>query len=241
MLRGTHKSQALGGLVFLLLAQAVTAGSFGVSPVRVALSAGQTTQMLTVRNTGDADTVVQVQPRAWLFQEGVDTLEASTDLIAVPPLFTLAPGGSQVVRVGLRQSPKPGSELTYRLLLREVPPPRRGDITGLQVALELSVPVFVLPPGGAAPQLNWHILRNPDGNLELQGHNEGTSHVQVRNVRLQGAGGRVIETPALATYLLPDERHTWALAGEAATGSRWRLTARTDAGEMEADLVIESD
>jgi fimbrial chaperone protein len=236
-----HKSQVVLGLALLLFAQAALAGSFGVSPIRLTLSAERTSQMVTVRNTGEEETLVQVQPNAWLLSEGADLLEPSAELIAVPPLFSLAPGGSQVVRIGLRRAPVPGRELTYRLLLREVPPPPSDEFFGLQVALELSVPVFVLPPGGAGPNLDWQLAHNADGALELRAHNAGNAHVQLQKARLESTDGRVIESPDLSAYLLPGQSRAWPLAGQAAVGSRWTLAAKTDAGELETELVIETD
>lgn len=241
MFRSNHKSQAVLGLALLLLAEAALAGSFGVSPIRLTLSAERASQMVTVRNTGEEETVVQVQSNAWLLREGADVLEPSAELIAVPPLFTLAPGGSQVVRIGLRRPPEPGVELTYRLLLREVPPPPEEGFMGLQVALELSVPVFVLPPGGASPDLDWQLARNADGALELRAHNTGNAHVQLQKARLESMDGQVIESPDLSVYLLPGQSRSWPLSGQAAVGSRWTLAAKTDAGELDVELLLEAN
>ncbi len=50
-----------------------------------------------------------------------DVQVVSSDLLATPPIFTLQPGGSQIVRVGLRGARNVPGEVTYRLSLREVP------------------------------------------------------------------------------------------------------------------------
>lgn len=232
------KSQAVLGLAFLILTGLAQAGSFGVSPVRVTLTPQQPTGMLTVRNQSNEQTVVQVQANAWSQQDGADVLEESADLIAVPPLFTLPPGGSQVVRVGLRRAPAVEGELTYRLLLREVPPPPADDFTGLQVALNLSLPVFVLPAGGAQPELQGGLASDVDGTISLQLLNAGNAHVQLQQFELTKPDGSVLNSSALSVYLLPGQSRSWDLEAEALPG-RWSLAAKTDAGPVEFELELE--
>jgi fimbrial chaperone protein len=236
-----HRSQAVLGLALLFLAETALGGSFSVSPTRLVLSAERMSEMITVRNSGDAEAFVQVQPHAWLVQDGAEVLEPSAELIAVPPLFALAPGDSQVVRIGLRRAPSPDRDLTYRLLLREVPPPREEGFSGLQLLLQLSVPVLVNSVDHAPKDLNWRLGQGDDGMLEVHAHNTGNSFVKLDNLRLESVNGRVIENPDFSGYLLPGQSRTWPLAGQAAGGSRWTLTAGTDAGDLETELVIETD
>jgi fimbrial chaperone protein len=231
-------SQAVLSLALLILANAALAGSFSVSPIRVTLMAQQPAGMLTVRNQSDEETVVQLQANAWSQQDGADVLEPTTDLIAMPPLFTLPPGGSQVVRVGLRRPPTAAGELTYRLLLREVPPPPPEDFTGLQVVLNLSLPVFVLRAAGVEPELRWSFGRSEKGDAQLQLSNAGNAHVQVRQVHLAGPDGDSIEGRDLPIYLLPGQSRTWQLKAGMAAG-RWTLSAETDAGPVETELVLD--
>jgi fimbrial chaperone protein len=233
-------SQAVFGLAFLLLAGTALAGSFNVRPTRLVLSAAQPSGMLTLRNPTNFETVVQVQANAWSQQDGADVLEPSRDLIAVPPLFTLPPGGSQVVRIGLRRAAAPDSELTYRLLLREVPPAPGEGFTGLQVALNLSLPVFVEPVQGAAPDLRWDFERSGDGQVQLALSNQGNAHVQLTDVTLNSAG-ETITGRNLPAYLLPGQRRAWPIDTDASAGTRWTVTATTDAGPVETELVLEAD
>jgi len=237
MFRST-KSQAVIGLALLILTGLAQAGSFGVSPIRVTLTPQQPTGVLTVRNQSDQETVVQVQANAWSQQDGTDVLEESADLIAVPPLFTLPPGGSQVVRVGLRRPPAVEGELTYRLLLREVPPPPADDFTGLRVALNLSLPVFVLPAGGAQPELQGGLTRDADGAVGLQLLNAGNAHAQLQRFELTKPDGSVLNSPALSVYLLPGQSRSWDLEADALPG-RWSLSAMTDAGPVEFEMEFE--
>ncbi len=122
---------------------AAVAGSFNVSPVRVELSTAHRTQALTVRNEGGEPSVVQVQILAWSQDSGQDILQPTTDLLVSPPVFTVQPGKSQLVRIALRSTPDPARQLSYRAILQEVPGPSRADGPSLQVALKISVAVPV--------------------------------------------------------------------------------------------------
>ncbi len=237
---GSTKSQAVLGLALLWITEVVLAGSFSVAPVRVSLSANEPSSVLTIRNSGQDETVVQVQANTWSQNEGSDVLEPTTDLIAVPPLFTLPAGGSQVVRVGLRRAPASAQELTYRILLREVPPPPTEDFTGLQVALMLSLPVFVAPPQGAEPELRWNLKPAVDEGIELQLSNDGDAHVQLKKVTLAPPEGEAIEGRDLPIYLLPGQSRAWLVAADSPIGTTWMLTADTDAGAVQTELVVES-
>jgi len=131
---------------------AAVAGSFNVSPVRVELSAADRTQALTVRNEGGEPSVVQVQILAWSQDSGQDILQPTTDLLVSPPVFTVQPGQSQLVRIALRTTPDAARQLSYRAILQEVPGPSRAGGPSLQVALKISLPVFVEPPVETAPR-----------------------------------------------------------------------------------------
>ncbi len=235
-------SQAACGLAFFMGAVfAATAGSFAVSPVRATLSAGQPVAALTVRNDGAEPTVVQLEVVSWSQQDGRDVYNLTREILATPPIFTLPPGGSQVVRVGLRRAPDPKREITYRLFLQEVPPPPKPDFQGLQVALRVGVPVFVLPPVPAKPVLRWQVSRTPQGKLQVSLSNSGNAHIQVANIKLVPSGGEPFPTQQVAAYVLPGQSRGWLV--EAAPvpppGLTLRLFAQTDAGDVQAEVVVE--
>src|SRR5690348_12189977 len=81
------------------VAAAGAAGSISLSPIRVDLGPGQRSVALTVRNDGAHATLVQAQLVAWSQAGDDDVLEATADLIVSPPIFTIAPGTEQIVRI----------------------------------------------------------------------------------------------------------------------------------------------
>lgn len=235
-------SQAACGLAFFMgAACAATAGSFAVSPVRATLSAGQPVGSLTVRNTGAEPTVVQLEVVSWSQQDGKDVYDPTREILATPPIFTVPPGGSQVVRVGLRRAPDPKREITYRLFLQEVPPPPKPGFQGLQVALRVGVPVFVLPSVPVKPVLRWQLSRTPQGKLQVSLSNSGNAHIQVANIKLMPASGDPFPTQQIGAYVLPGQSRGWLLEAAPAPppGATLRLSAQTDAGEVQAEVVVE--
>lgn len=217
------------------------AGTFAVSPVRATLSAKQQVGALTVRNDGAEPAMVQLDVVSWSQRDGKDVYTPTREILATPPIFTVPAGGSQVVRVGLRRAPDPRRELTYRLYLQEVPPPPKPDFQGLQVALRIGVPVFVLPPAPAKPVLRWQASHTSQGQLQISLTNSGNAHIQVANFKVMPAGGEPFSTEQVAAYVLPEQSRDWLV--KAATtppqGATLRLFAQTDAGDVEAEVVVE--
>ncbi len=92
------------------------------------------------------------------------------------------------MRVALRHDPDPNRELAYRLLLTEVPQSTDKNFTGLRVALQLSLPVFIKPAAAATPSLAWHGLWQADGTLSVTASNSGAAHLQISDFSLQFTG-----------------------------------------------------
>ena len=132
------------GLAACFFASAASyAGSISVSPVRIDLSTAQRSVALNVHNDCDQSAVVQTQLMSWTQAENEDRLDPTNDVIASPPIFTIGPGASQIVRVALRRAPDAARETPYRILLNEVPGPPQPGFTGAQFALKISLPIFV--------------------------------------------------------------------------------------------------
>ncbi len=245
MNRSLFIGQALRGLALfsaaLMGSNAAHASSFSVNPVRVTLSAKQPVAAITVRNSDKQQTVVQLEATAWSQVDGKDVQVPSTDLLATPPIFTLPPGGSQIVRVGLRGARNLPGEVTYRLSLREVPPSQPSTM-GLRVALRISMPIFVVPATPVAPDIKWRATRDADGNVRVTATNTGNAHVQLGKLDLL-ADGNVVGSRNIAEYVLPGTARAWTLDahGNLAAGAELHISATSDAGPMQADVALEID
>jgi fimbrial chaperone protein len=235
-------------LTALATALPAVAGTFSISPVRVELSAQQRTEALTVRNeSADREVVIQAQALEWSQREGQDLLTETRDVIVTPPVFTLAANAQQIVRVAVRRAADPKRELTYRLILQEVPPEAPKNFTGLQVALRLSLPIFVAPQGKAAPMLAWGATWQPDGSLQVSATNQGDVHAQVIDFTVQPKGSAPVMKNSVVKYVLPGATTTWLLQPPADTlqanilkQSTLQLRGASDRGEISAELPAAS-
>jgi fimbrial chaperone protein len=233
--------QAARGLALFFLALPLShAGSFTVNPVRVTLSAGQRVAAITVHNSGTEASVIQLETLRWTQQSGRDTLVPSTEILATPPIFTLQPGASQIVRVGLLRAADARRELTYRLILREVPPPQ-PIAQGLRVALAISMPVFVTSTRPSFANIEWRAESLANGRIVLRVTNIGAAHIQIGSLELSSAkGASPFIRQNVATYVLPGNMRSWTLKGApgVTAGSVVRVLAQTDSGELRAKLTL---
>lgn len=226
--------------LFLAFEGAGHAGSFDVSPVRAELSATQRVAALTVRNSGHASAVIQLQATNWTQQDNHDVLTPTDELLATPPIFTLAPGASQVVRVGSRRASDANVELAYRLSLQEVPPPADPSFQGLRVALRISLPVFFAPTVPARPKLTWQATRVEGGKLRLSVRNEGAAHSHLTGLTVASRAAAVrVPIPDANVYVLPSTSHTWLIDAKAAPGESLHIDAHDDTTVIQVDVPVD--
>nr|WP_280115884.1 fimbria/pilus periplasmic chaperone [Azotobacter salinestris] len=221
------------------LSGSVLAGSFSVSPIRVTLSAGQKIMALRVINSGATPVSIQLELFSWMQEQGADRYSPTNELLAMPPIFTVAPGESQVVRIGLRRAPDPQRELSYRLFLQELPAPLPKGFQGLQVALRLGVPVFVTSSAPTAPQLQWRLRRTSKG-LVLSTINQGNAQGHVSGLQLLLRNGKIM-TLQDPVYVLAGVRREWPLEGIVSLpiGELVELSAKVNEKDVTSQLRVE--
>ncbi|MFI4980280.1 MAG: molecular chaperone [Nevskiales bacterium] len=234
MHRGPSGLAAALGLALLVSAQPAPAASLQVSPVTLLFQPGQPALGITLRNPGDAPLTGQVRVFAWSQDGKDDKLDPVQTLVASPPMVVIPPQGEQLVRV-VRTSRQPADhEITYRLLIDELPPPQEASAStgvsgGINFRLRYSVPVFVPMAGAPAePKLSW-TLKQHDGAWFLGASNQGATHAQLSMVKLIGADG---ESFGVSSGLMG-----YALAG---SGREWRLGEKFPAKLAATGLKIEA-
>lgn len=168
----------------LVAAGQACAGAFSIDPVRISLSEDKPSAVMRVENLSATSMTLQLQVMSWTQSDHCDQLTHSWDLLATPQVFRLKAGQVQVVRVALLRPVDQRRELAYRLLLDEVPPPPASDFRGLQMALRISMPVFVAPREAAAPALGVRLIER-DGQQLLALANRGLAHLQLNSFQLQ--------------------------------------------------------
>lgn len=226
---------------FGLPSPSALAGTFSISPLRAELSTAAQNAAFTLRNPEPAAVVVQAQVMLWDQVDGQDRLTPTRDVMVSPAVFTIPANGSQLVRVALRRPADPRLELSYRLLLTEVPQKADPQSTALNMALQLSLPVFVEPPGLAVPRLEWSSDTSDEG-VALIARNTGTAHSRIVNFTAtpDGAGVPVYQQN-VATYILPGQARTWTIDNKNVTttaGTTWHrlgVKGTSEAGDFEVE------
>lgn len=220
---------------------AARAASFEVGPVLIKLSAQHPVAVEEVRNDSDTPVTIQVSVAAWEQSEDADRYLPTRDLVATPPIFTLAPAGRQIVRVASRLAWPLLQERSYRMFLQQVPSGRApGERTVLQVLLRLGVPVFVEPQSGVvAPRLVWSAQATAHG-LTVRVDNQGSGHARINSLTVyDGSRHRLAQGP-VGFYVLPGHARSFTLTSNRAVkpGMRLHVKAQTDAGQVSADAVV---
>ncbi len=219
---------------------AAAAASFGLSPMRVELSAVIPTAVVTVNNAAEVPVTIQSQVLAWTQVDGKDVYAETRGFIVSPPIFTVAPGARQIVRIALRGAPPAAVEQAFRLVFREVPQAEEavGEGPAFRIALGMNIPMYVAPIGGkASPQSKFSADGSPDGTPRIRVANEGNGNLRLANLVVTQDDNKLAEQDvfvvlagATAFISLPGERVLPAKA--------LRVQAQSNAGPV--DVSIES-
>ncbi|HUR40813.1 MAG TPA: fimbria/pilus periplasmic chaperone [Verrucomicrobiae bacterium] len=224
MLKLHSWAAAIAAALFICAATTIpslanAAAIFSVSPLKLTLPADKLATAVTIGNQGATPVTVQSELLGWSQDNGSDALGGATGLIVSPPIFTLAPGAKQVVRVGrVKRGAAPARELAFRLKLAEV---RRTDGDGAAVAtvIQLSLPVFVPPADrNARPALQVAVVADTGADLKLALTNPGIVHDKVVKMALLRDGKLLVEKP-LNFYVLAGAQRELAWEGALASGA----------------------
>jgi fimbrial chaperone protein len=241
-------------LLALLAATAARAADIGIMPTAVQLDRTHDRATVQVMNHGTKPVLLQAEAIAWKRQAGEDQDGPTSDLLVNPPVFTVQPGQTQIVRVGLRRNAEADREATYRMVLREVPLPAEPGETGVsgavRVLVALRVPVYVAPVAVQRDE-RWVAHRDQDGNVIARLTNAGNVHARVAAIRLHdGPEAQVgrsapMAEKAVGAVIFPGEARSFHLPARAPApaGARMPMTLEvlTDRGPRYVPLEVASN
>lgn len=129
-------------IVLSSFAPAVHAADLRVAPVMVRVPAGSNTGTVRLWNDDSQPLNVQVRVFRWTVTNGQETLEPTRDVVASPPMATLAPGSENLIRV-VRVSHRPvvGQE-RYRLIIDQLPKAGSGRTGTVNILVRHAIPVY---------------------------------------------------------------------------------------------------
>jgi len=197
------------GWLLLLLTitglQPALAGVFSVTPVRIYMTPRDRAVAVTITNEGEEPIVLQADVFVWTQKaDGSDELTPTEDLILAPPILKVPAKGRQVVRLARLKPADAVRQLTYRMILREVPEATGSkDKVQLAIALALSMPVFITPPLAKA-EITCDAQVANGGDLDVGCANTGSAYTQLRQVVVKQKGGeRALGQFEGGVYVLP--------------------------------------
>jgi fimbrial chaperone protein len=199
----------VGALSLLLTATTAHAGSFQVSPINIAVPHDRPIGAITVKNEADEPVSMRVLTYRWTQENGEEIYTPTSELLASPPILTIKPRGTQLVRVGLRKSTEVG-EVAYRVILEEIPKPA-GDAPGIHVSLRLNLPFYKQPKARGLSRVSWSARRSKDGKLKLVAMNAGSLHDQINRIDAVDAAGKRFSLVDKPGVVLPGGRKHWLL------------------------------
>jgi fimbrial chaperone protein len=179
-----------------------------VNPVRVALSPGASSELLTVTNNSDQAASFQVSAFHWSMDgAGESRLDPTDALLFFPQLLDVGPRSSRRIRVSTAGPMSGEREESFRLIVEELPPERNRSGVNVRLLTRVSLPVFLEP---ARPSREARIAAAAFvvGRLTFRVGNQGDVYVPPHRLRVSGrdaAGVELFARDLEGWYILPGQ------------------------------------
>lgn len=205
----------IAGLGMALVCCLGFAAQLGITPTTIQFGDKFNRTVVSVVNYGTAPVTMQADAVQWLRVNGRDEERSTNALVLAPAIFTIGPGETQIVRVGLRQAGQKIDEAKYRVLLREVSAAGEvaADATPVRLAAAQRVPVYVAP-ARVVEKEHWDARRDASGNIVASIRNAGNVHYKIGKVNLRGENrkeGMPAASASLGAVLFPGEEKSFPL------------------------------
>lgn len=212
------------GAIGLAFAPPVRAASLQVSPVTVELPQPAATASLRLTNSGSKSINAQLRIYRWVQENGEERLVRTRDVVASPPMLSMAPGRAYTVRVVRTAGAAVSAEESYRLLVDEVPPPATRA-NSVRMAIRHSIPVFFYADGASDPE-----LKCTNAQSQLTCFNAGDRHLRIANLQLKSGVKTISLGKGLNGYVLGRSTKTWRLP--ARLPGNVTVSAATNRGDL---------
>ena len=235
------------------------ASSIMIWPVDPLIEDGQRATALWLENRGNTNASLQIRVLRWSQNGAQDNYAEQEQVIASPPLAVIPAGQRQLVRL-MNTAPVPdGQEVSYRILVDELPdaenpgdraqPATGSNAIGVKLQIRYSLPLFVHgkglwtrpnparardPATAARPALQWRTVQEGQAHY-LAIRNTGNAHARLTQVQWVGAAAPVAINPGLLGYVLPGAEMRWLLPAPPPAGAtpELRVNGAPDAVRLE--------
>ncbi|MBK3332085.1 molecular chaperone [Persephonella atlantica] len=197
-------------LLFLFFSEAYSIDFF-IKPLKIFIEKGKNTAVFEIVNTSDKDMMIETELKKWdLDNKGNFVLSETEDIIVIPPFIQLKPKQKQLIKIAYLGEPPIKKQLSYRLILKQVPDEldikSSGDKvkTAVQIVFHISVPVFINPlTVNPEPKLIITPVEVSKSKVALKLENVGTGFVKTVGIVLK-KDDEVLYAQQLVRYVLPD-------------------------------------
>jgi fimbrial chaperone protein len=213
------------------------AGGLKISQIYLELSSSKRLDAITLENSGRNTIALHVQAKAWSHPDGENKLEKTRDILVNPAIFELAPGQSQILRLGLQSQPTE-TERPFRLVIQELPYQQSGIPKQIKTMLRVTLPVFVSPTVEGKPELLWTLEKGENGRLYARVTNLGNTHAEVSNINIAQQSGISVKKVGPNTYVLPGQYRQWELPDQLDTTRPLVLEADGKHGKIQSAIAF---
>jgi fimbrial chaperone protein len=228
----------VAGALLGLFCGVAESSSVDVSPTLAEVPPGRPAVTFELRNPGEEPVTFEARPFNWAQDLGGDQLAPATDVVVVPPLFTIPPGGRQLVRIAPRAR-SADHEGAYRVKFQEVPQPPPPGFVGVRTLLVLSVPfVYELKNGREA--VEWRATVSEGGELQLSATNRGSRFAHFGGLELRD-GSRVLTHFQGPQYVLAGAARIWNLGADPELKRGAQLTLLLGTGTRQQQVPLSLD
>jgi len=216
------------------------AGSLQVSTVTLDVAAPGAATTIGLRNTGSEPINAQLRTFKWTQTGGLEQLTSTEEIAVSPPFATIEPGREYTVRVVRIARAPLQQEVSYRLVIDELPNPGTSPGIGVKFAVRYSIPVFFGPVTQTPGTLAWRADTSP-GRVRLTAINSGGKRVRLSALKLTGTDGtNILRESGLVGYVLGSSAMSWTFPipkGRTLSGPAL-LVAESDRGPINARIPL---
>lgn len=213
--------------VFLLTS--ASASSFQVTPMLGDVPPDQDMQAVTIRNTGDDPLTMQVDAYRWSQEDNRDHTEPADNLMIVPPITTIRPHSSQLVRFALRGASRE-REHAFRVHYREVPEAPREGFFGVSTVVKLDVPLF-FAPANPTREIEWRVETiRPGSTIRVTAHSLGNRFARFARMAVLSPDGALLAEKGGPLYVLGGVTRSWELETDGSLSEGEVVTLQVESG-----------
>ena len=195
-------------MIFFILMKLSLAGGIETSPTHLRISSEGPVAVLRVANTNTKPMTFQVQTYKWT-QDGQTP---TNKLIVTPPIFTVAPNKTQIIRFGFYKLKESNLQQTFRVSLKELPYKEgssKKNKFSVKVLLDISIPLTVAPKGNIIKTLTAELFKKED-KLYFKVNNTGNVYVYFNKVTFE-ANGKTLSLDTHDNHVLAHQSREWVI------------------------------